>query len=139
MKTIGKLILALSLMPCAAIAQETGKAEGDPVAGGEIFGTYCAACHGMEALGDGPMSPVLTLQPPGLTKLQAEFDGTFPRGLVIARIDGRDPLVAHGSPMPVYGDFFEGKGVTIRGEDGIMIMTSQPIVDLIAWLESVQE
>jgi len=78
------------------------------------------------------------VQPKDLTQLQNEAKGTFPRSDVIAKIDGRDPLLAHGSPMPVYGAFFEGKGVTLRGEEGVLIMTSQPIVDLIAYLEDIQ-
>jgi hypothetical protein len=54
------------------------------------------------------------------------------------RIDGRDPLTSHGSPMPVYGDFFEGWDVAVKSETGQPIMTSLPIVDLLAYLGSVQ-
>ena len=64
--------------------------------------------------------------------------GDFPLVRVIERIDGRDPLVAHGSPMPVYGDFFEGVDVVLKAPSGQPIMTSQPIVDLVAFLRSVQ-
>jgi hypothetical protein len=55
------------------------------------------------------------------------------------RIDGRDPLVSHGSMMPVYGDFFEGTDVATKAETGQPIMTSQPIVDLLAYLQSLQQ
>jgi hypothetical protein len=41
--------------------------------------------------------------------------------------------------MPVFGGFFEGKGVTMRNEDGILIMTSQPIIDLVAYLQTIQD
>ena len=44
----------------------------------------------------------------------------------------------HGSPMPVYGDFFEGWDVAVKSETGQPIMTSLPIVDLLAYLASVQ-
>lgn len=111
----------------------------DATAGRDAFETYCATCHGRNARGDGPMAPILLIQPSDLTQLQNKAKGVFPRSGVIAKIDGRDPLLAHGSPMPVYGEFFEGKGVTIRGEEGILIMTSQPIVDLIGYLESIQD
>jgi hypothetical protein len=63
----------------------------------------------------------------------------FPLMRVISRIDGRDPLVAHGSTMPVYGKFFEGRGETIRVETGELLMTSQPIIDLVRYLEGIQE
>ena len=85
------------------------------------------------------MSPVLMIRPPDLTALSARNGGTFPTARVVARIDGRDPLVSHGSPMPVYGPYFEGRGVPIRVENGQTMMTSQPVVDLAAWLRSVQD
>lgn len=37
------------------------------------------------------------------------------------RIDGRKPLVSHGSPMRIYGEFFE------------------PVVNLVVWLEGTQD
>jgi hypothetical protein len=40
--------------------------------------------------------------------------------------------------MPVYGDFFEGWDVAVKSETGQPIMTSLPIVDLLAYLASVQ-
>lgn len=126
-----RLIFAILLTFVAPAAAQ------DLVNGEAIFQKYCAVCHEMDATGNGPMSPALVLQPPNLTIL-AE-DGVFPRNRVIARIDGRDPLVSHGSQMPIYGDYFEGNWVATRDETGLMIMTSQPIVDLLAWLESVQK
>lgn len=107
--------------------------------GREDYLHYCAACHGQDATGNGPMALSPMLPPPDLTELSALNKGVFPIFDVIARIDGRDPLVAHGSPMPVYGDFFEGKGVTVRDETGVLVMTSQAIVDLVAYLQSIQK
>ncbi|GGX44256.1 hypothetical protein GCM10007385_10250 [Tateyamaria omphalii] len=85
------------------------------------------------------MRPALLLQPPSLRDLAARNDGTFPIIRVVSRIDGRDPLVSHGSPMPVYGWYFEGEDTAIKAETGQPILTSQPIVDLMAYLESIQE
>lgn len=112
----------------------------DLALGAEIFERHCATCHGIAGKGDGPMSAILLIKPPDLTGLSARNEGTFPMQRVVARIDGRDPLVAHGSPMPVYGDFFEGvEGVLLKAETGQPIMTSQPIADLVAFLETLQE
>ncbi len=125
---------------CTAIWLVAGPVSAqDAERGREHYFHYCAACHGIEAMGNGPMAPVLTLQPVDLTQLSDRSGEIFPIYDVIARIDGRNPLVAHGSPMPVYGDFFEGKGVSIRDETGALVMTSQPIVDLVAFLESIQQ
>lgn len=111
----------------------------DAVTGEGIYRFYCATCHGTSAKGNGPMSPSLVVQPTDLTRLQAENGGEFPTTRVVMRIDGRDPLVSHGSAMPVYGDFFAGRDVATKAETGQPIMTSQPIVDLLAFLQGLQK
>lgn len=127
---------AAILLSC--LAGVAGAAEGDAQRGEETFQHYCAACHGLEAIGHGPMVTVLTIPPPDLTQLTARNEGSFPMTRVVTRIDGRDPLVAHGSPMPVYGDFFEGEDVMLSSESGQPIATSQPIADLVAYLQGLQ-
>ena len=122
---------ALALAATPALAQ-------DPAAGLQTYMDHCATCHGVEAKGGGPMAPSLLLQPPDLTTLSARNEGVLPIVRIVTRIDGRDPLVAHGSPMPVYGDFFEGFDVAVKAETGQPIMTSQPVVDLLAFIASVQ-
>lgn len=113
-------------------------AVGDAQAGAALYQAHCAVCHGMAARGDGPMAPVLLVQPDDLTTLVARYGGVFPLERVAARIDGRDPLVSHGSDMPVYGRFFEGRDVALRTEAGQPLLTSQPIADLVAWLRTIQ-
>lgn len=111
----------------------------DAGSGRDLFYQHCAMCHGRDATGNGPMAPALILQPPDLTQLKNSNDGVFPIARVIRKIDGRDPLVSHGSPMPIYGQFFEGRDVAVKTKSGQPIMTSQPIVDLVEWLKSVQQ
>ena len=111
----------------------------DMVQGEALYRYYCATCHGNGAGGNGPMSPSLVVTPADLTRLSADNDGVFPIQRVIMRIDGRDPLVSHGSMMPVYGDFFAGSDVAVKAETGQPIMTSQPIVDLLAYLRTLQQ
>lgn len=123
----------------AAMALATPAMAQDTLQGEALFGFYCATCHGNGASGDGPMSPSLVVAPADLTTLAARNDGVFPTTRVIMRIDGRDPLVSHGSMMPVYGDFFEGNEVVTKAETGQPIMTSQPILDLLAYLQSLQQ
>ncbi|GGO51554.1 Cytochrome c553 [Roseovarius pacificus] len=127
------LSLAVALSASAAAA-----AEGDAATGEALYDRYCAACHGAGATGQGPMHAVLTVQPSDLTALSAGNDGVFPMERVVKRIDGRDPLVAHGSQMPVYGDFFDGDGASLRTESGQPVITSTPVVDLVAYLLSLQ-
>lgn len=118
-------------------AQNTAVAQ-DADVGSELYKTHCAVCHGLEARGNGPLAPALLLQPPSLNDLMNRH-GTFPMERVVTRIDGRDPLVSHGSPMPVYGPFFEGDDTALKTSSGQPILTSRPIADLITYLIEIQE
>ncbi|MBA3909832.1 MAG: cytochrome C [Rhodobacter sp.] len=114
-------------------------AEGDVATGERLYQGNCAVCHGIEATGQGPMVTALIVQPADLTTLVQRYGGVFPLERVAARIDGRDPLVSHGSSMPVYGSFFEGRDVVLKTDAGQPLMTSQPIADLVAWLKTIQK
>src|SRR5262245_42481647 len=75
-------------------------------AGSALFSTYCSSCHGANATGDGPLASVLKKHPPDLTQIAKRNGGKFPDDKVFRTIDGRDPVRAHGSDMPVWGDAF---------------------------------
>lgn len=121
-----------ALIALPALAQDIAPGE-------EVYLDHCAACHGLELEGNGPMAGVMTIKPTDLTALSRNNDGTFPLIRVIKRIDGRDPLVAHGSDMPVYGYFFEGDDVALKTDTGQPILTSEPISRLIDYLKTVQQ
>ncbi|MEP2028140.1 MAG: cytochrome c [Paracoccaceae bacterium] len=116
----------------------SGASAQDVASGAEIYLDYCATCHGEDASGQGPMAGVLLIKPVNLAALSQDNGGVFPTARVVARIDGRDPLVSHGSPMPVYGDYFEGNDTALKTPAGQPILTSKPIVDLVAYLQSLQ-
>ena len=111
----------------------------DAAVGSDLFAEHCAPCHGLDGNGKGPMAGVLLVRPTDLTTLSGENGGVFPTERVVRRIDGRDPLVSHGSAMPVYGSFFEGEDTATKTPAGQPILTSQPIVDLLAYIETLQE
>ena len=111
----------------------------DPVEEGrQLFRDYCVTCHGMEAVGDGPMTQVLTISPPDLTRLTADSDGVFPVSRVVARIDGRMPVLGHGGPMPVFGDLFDGEAGALGSETGAPILTSRSMVAVVEYLKTLQ-
>lgn len=128
------ILLGLATPLAAQDAEEIAVMEGQ-----HIYQTYCATCHGVDLQGNGPMAATLILQPPDLTGLSARNDGVFPTTRVVMRIDGRDPLVSHGSPMPVYGDYFEGNDMPLKLETGQPVMTSRAIADIVVFLESLQQ
>jgi mono/diheme cytochrome c family protein len=78
--------------------------------GRESFATYCAACHGQDARGDGPAAAALAKPPADLTRIAARRGGDFPAGEISDWIDGRLAPPAHGTrEMPVWGyRFAEG-------------------------------
>ncbi len=128
-------LLAIGLALCSAVPSVAQNA----LAGEEHYMRHCATCHGADAAGFGPMAGVLLVQPTDLTALSERNDGAFPIVRVIMRIDGRDPLVSHGSSMPVYGDFFQqGADVPLKAQSGQPILTSGPIADLVAYLQTLQ-
>ena len=125
------LAAALALSASVATAQ-------DMRAGASLYATYCAACHGESLQGDGMMTGVLNIAPPDLTGLAARNGGVFPRAMVVYRIDGRDPVPAHGGPMPYFGDLFDGDMAAMKAETGQPILTGRGIIDLVAFLEARQ-
>lgn len=110
----------------------------DSKSGAAVFARYCAACHGVQGRGDGPMRAVLTVHPTDLSLLAAQNGGHFPVARVAARIDGRDPLIAHGSEMPVYGDVFDTRDSAMTTERGETIVTGTRVADLVAYLRDLQ-
>ncbi|HYA27250.1 MAG TPA: c-type cytochrome [Acidobacteriota bacterium] len=81
-------------------------AEGDQ--GRAQYLRYCGSCHGVEGKGDGTVSRSLKRRPADLTQIQKKNKGVFPLEKVIATIDGKTRIEAHGeSKMPVWGEIFE--------------------------------
>ena len=104
--------------------------------GEEIYGRFCASCHGDMAQGDGPVARSLGVMVPDLTKITQRY-GNFPTNLIRDTIDGRGARIdAHGSrTMPVWGYEFwveEGGDVTAQQE------MRKTIAKLVEYLRSIQ-
>lgn len=132
-----KIIMYLALVvgfgvTTPSLAQDVGEGE-------ILYQDHCSNCHGSAVDGKGPLANAMIMKPNNLSRLAAENDGIFPMLRVVKRIDGREPLVSHGSPMPVYGQYFEGKGAALKTAAGQPIITSRAIADLVAFLQGVQQ
>lgn len=105
--------------------------------GEELFMSFCAACHGESARGDGPVAATLNVRVPDLTRLAARNDGEFPADAVRDVVDGRAVVVAHGPrTMPVWGyEFFIDEGADITAERD----ARELIARLVRYVESLQE
>jgi mono/diheme cytochrome c family protein len=65
----------------------------------------CAACHGSDAKGMGPVASLFGKPPADLTVLARNNGDVFPFNSVYEVIDGRKAVLAHGSrDMPIWGD-----------------------------------
>lgn len=129
----GACLSGAFLLPAAVSGQTFG---GTDYSGAELFGRYCAACHGDTATGNGPVAATLVPIVPDLTRLSERADGAFPATRVAEMIDGRSPVLAHGTrSMPVWGfEFWFEEGGDIEAEGRARTM----IAALLDYLESIQ-
>jgi mono/diheme cytochrome c family protein len=75
--------------------------------GVDIYRAHCAACHGADGKGDGPVAPALSIKLPDLTTIAQRNGGVFPAERVKKIIAGDEAMAAHGSrEMPVWGPIF---------------------------------
>lgn len=94
----GLLALAIALSMGTASAQQTVF---DP--GKQEYSNNCAACHGNDGKGNGPMVEWLTKSPPDLSQLAKKNKGVLPISRLYTVIDGTG-VPSHGSrEMPVWG------------------------------------
>lgn len=111
--------------------------------GEKAYRSYCAACHGADAKGNGPVAPNLITKPADLTQLSVRNNNSFPREKLITFIDGRKMLKAHGSrEMPIWGTVFslqaQEEGILQNDRKGIENSILKKINQLVDYLETRQ-
>jgi mono/diheme cytochrome c family protein len=123
----------LLLMACVS---GRGDSADDVRAGGHIYRSSCAACHGENADGKGPVAQFLNVPVPDLTRIAARRNGEFPELEIFRTIDGQAGLAAHGPRhMPVWGyEFFDPN----TDDETAHSRATQKVDSLVAWLRSIQ-
>ena len=137
---IGALGAAAQTAPAAAAPQATKPeikhvpaAYIDPSSGKAMYQQYCASCHGMDGMGNGPAAAALKMPATNLTTLAAKNGGTFPAAHIAAEIQGDAMTPAHGSKdMPVWGPIFRSLGGHSQAQVQLRIR------NLVNYLESIQ-
>ncbi len=78
------------------------------IRGDNLYGAYCASCHGENGKGNGPMAAWMKVPPADLTRIAARNGGKFPLERVDRVISGEEILPSgHGARgMPVWGPVF---------------------------------
>jgi mono/diheme cytochrome c family protein len=133
-------VIPLMIAGCGVIAWAQQRPEGDKtmsesaMSGQELYKIYCAACHGADGKGNGPVAPELRARVPDLTLLSKRDGGKFPLLRVEQAIDGEEGIPAvHGTrEMPVYYELFEG----IRRDTAFV---AQRIGLLTGYIQSLQQ
>ncbi|MBV2358575.1 cytochrome c [Thalassococcus sp. CAU 1522] len=119
----------VAVAACAAPAPETR--------GARAFSEMCAVCHGADARGGGPLAADLPVPPADLTGLAARNGGAFPAEDVMAQIHGY-PGRYHQAIMPEFGPLLGPAMVPWRAPSGEIVETPRALLDLSAYLESLQ-
>ncbi|HET7133146.1 MAG TPA: cytochrome c [Gammaproteobacteria bacterium] len=103
--------------------------------GEELFGQFCASCHGELAKGDGPVARGLTKMPPDLTQISLRYGG-FPAERIRDTIDGRNLIDEHGTrEMPVWGyEFWIEQGGDVVAQREMHTVINR----LVEYLRSIQ-
>lgn len=120
----------------AVVWFQVAQAAGEIEEGQRSFARYCAACHGADGTGNGPLAAELRTRPADLTRIRARNAGRFPYSKVRETIDGRRETSVHGPrDMPVWGKrFAEAAG----GGTGSEIRVDAEITALLAYIDSIQ-
>ena len=112
--------------------QQTSAASGQ-----QMFTTYCAACHGAEGKGNGPVAQTLKVAPTDLSTLSKKNGGVFPSAHIAAVLQFGVENRAHGSAeMPVWGDLMRTMPSSNRDTSVAM---HQRISNLTDYLKQIQK
>jgi mono/diheme cytochrome c family protein len=121
-------------------------AEEKPI-GSDEFLSYCSACHGLDAKGNGPMAEFLTIKPANLTLLAKNSTdqyqtkaGQYPFYKVFQIIDGRTLVSGHGDKeMPIWGARYRGEEGSKHGPVGAERVVRGRILELVYYLQLIQQ
>jgi mono/diheme cytochrome c family protein len=124
-----------------ALAGGAAAQDVDPefAAGQQEYLAACAACHGENADGNGPIATMFNTPVPDLRKISARNDGVFPTTEIVKIVDGRTAVRAHGNPMPVFGNRYQQQLAGEIGNAAAQQVTRARVLELVYYLSSIQE
>jgi mono/diheme cytochrome c family protein len=130
------VLAAFASLTVANVAMAFDAVTLEDYSGEELFGRFCASCHGAGARGDGPVSRSLNVVVPDLTTIARRY-GDFPAGAIRDVIDGRgiDRRVHGTREMPVWGyEFWIEEGGDVNAQRAVR----DAINKLVEYLRGVQ-
>ncbi len=133
---VAALVLGLGAVAFADAHGGAAEPSQDEVVGRQDFVRYCAACHGTDGRGTGSMAGELKTPPADLTRIAARRNGVFPQAEILRIVDGRDPVVSHGSrEMPIWGLEFRSQVQLGPASEGVA--RGQALL-IVRYLERIQ-
>ena len=109
------------------------------VTGADLYGEFCAACHGASGRGDGPAAASLPVKPADLTTLSDRNGGRFPMTRVLSTIDGYTRVQEGAHVMPEFGsNLSKGPVLMVDTGDGIASPVPARLLALARHLETLQ-
>lgn len=100
---VGTILLPTAVAMALASACPAS-AEPSAEEGRKLYVQYCGSCHGATGNGKGPVASVLETPPTDLTTLGERYGRPLPAEPLLATVDGRKVVAAHGPrEMPVWG------------------------------------
>jgi len=146
-----RMLLGLALAVASTVAMPADKvnegAKADYVA-------YCASCHGVDGMGNGPLADTLKVRPTDLTLIRKNNKGQFPYTMLRKTIEGTELGLAraHGPrEMPVWGPVFREEPETpVPGGGGaggwsgsfaqcVHLAARARILNIVDYIESIQK
>ena len=108
-RNVSLIVLAMSVALATGYADQTRTITlpvhpTDATNGKQMYGSYCASCHGTDGRGNGPMASSLNSRPTDLTALARVNHGKFPANHVATVLRFGPSSTNHGSAqMPAWG------------------------------------
>lgn len=130
-------ILAVAIGLAACVANRPDTRDVRELSGVEMYERLCSSCHGVSGHGDGPVSSLIKIGVPDLTRIAHRDGGEFPTEDVRRTIDGRFDRPAHGPrDMPVWGWQFYDSANPHDAEERARV--DSMIDRLVQYLRSIQ-
>lgn len=125
-------LFLLALTPFIAACEPVEREK----SGRDLYLDDCAACHGPQGKGDGPLVASLDAPVPDLTTIAARYGG-FPRDQVMSTIDGLDRGTHFSGAMPEFGAGDMGDTIIVE-RDGLGTPIPTGLLAITDYLESIQ-
>jgi hypothetical protein len=131
------VLFGISTVLAACAGTSVDRRDVRELSGVEMYERLCASCHGVSAHGDGPVSSLMKIRVPDLTRIAHHDGGEFPTEDVRRTIDGRFDRPAHGArDMPVWGwQFYDSSAANDAAERA---RVDSMINRLVEYLRSIQ-